>query len=349
MADPRFYSVAGPFTLAELADLCAGKLAPGSESGRLIRDVASLAEAGPDHVTFLDNPRYAQAFAESQAGACIVHPDQASKAPAGMALIVTPKPYLAYARIAQAFYPNPLPGPGIAPSALVDPTARLGAGSRIDPGAVVGSRAEIGSECWIGANSVIGPGVVLGDRVRIGPRVSLSHCLIGSDVAILAGTSIGQDGFGYAQGPGGHVKVPQLGRVIIQDRVEIGANCAIDRGSGPDTVIGAGCIIDNLVQIGHNVRLGMGCVVVSQVGISGSVQVEDGVVIGGQAGIAGHLRIGRGAKIAARTGLIGDVPAGQVVAGFPAFPIKEFFRQVAVLSSLARSSRGRTKAKKGER
>ncbi|MFO1188989.1 MAG: UDP-3-O-(3-hydroxymyristoyl)glucosamine N-acyltransferase [Alphaproteobacteria bacterium] len=348
MADRRFYSVAGPFSLAELAKLCAGELAPGTDSGRLIHDVASLTDAGPDHVTFFDNPRYAQAFAESKAGACIVHPDHVPKTPAGMGLIVTPTPYLAYAKVAQAFYPKRPPVPGVAASAWVDPAARVGAGSRIDPGAVIEGGAEIGSECWIGANSVIGPGVVLGDRVRIGPRVSLSHCLIGSDVLILAGTSIGQDGFGYAQGPGGHVKVPQLGRVIIQDRVEIGANCTIDRGSGPDTVIGAGCIIDNLVQIGHNVRLGMGCVVVSQVGISGSVRVEDGVVIGGQVGIAGHLTIGKGAKIAARSGLIGDVPAGQVVAGFPAFPIKEFFRQVAVLSSLARSSRGRNKAKKDD-
>lgn len=347
MADPRFYRVAGPFSLAEIAEIAGGELVPGRDRDRdhPLVDVASLSEAGPDHVTFFDNPRYGQAFMASRAGACIVHPDQASRAPAPMALILTRVPYLAYAKVAQAFYPDRSAEPGIAGTASVDPTARLGPGCEIGPGVVIGARAELGANCRIGANSVIGPGVVLGDRVLIGPRVALSHCLIGSDVAILAGTSIGQDGFGYALGPRGHVKVPQLGRVIIEDGVEIGANCAIDRGAGPDTIIGTGCIIDNLVQIGHNVRLGARCIVVSQVGISGSVQVEDGVVIGGQVGIAGHLKIGKGAQLSARSGIISDVEPGQVVAGFPAFPIKEFFRQVAVLSSLGRSSRGKNKTK----
>jgi len=340
MADPRFFAVAGPFSLQQLVEISGASAAPDADSGRLFSDVAPLATAGPDQVSFLDNKRYVEAFAASRAGACFVHPRFAKRAPATMIALTTDDPYRAYARLAQAFYPQPPAAPGVAPTAAVDPTARLGEGCEIQAGAAVGPGAEIGRRCRIGPNAVIGPGVVVGDDCVIGPCASLTYCLVGSRVIVHAGARIGQDGFGFALGPGGHEKVPQLGRVIIEDDVEIGANTTIDRGAGPDTVIGAGTKIDNLVQIAHNVRLGRGCVVVSQVGISGSTQVGDLVMIGGQAGLTGHLSIGDGARIAAQSGVMRDVEAGGTVVGSPAMPAREYWRQVATVAGLARKARG---------
>jgi UDP-3-O-[3-hydroxymyristoyl] glucosamine N-acyltransferase len=241
---------------------------------------------------------------------------------------------------AQAFYPDPPPVPGLAAGAVIDPSARLGEGCRVEPNAVIGAGAELGRACHIGANAVIGPGCVLGDGVRVGANASLSHCLIGARVRIYPGVRIGQDGFGFAPDPKGHVKVPQLGRVIIGDDVEIGANSTIDRGAGPDTVIGAGTMIDNLVQIGHNVQVGRGCVLVAQVGISGSTRLGDFVMIGGQGGLTGHLTIGSGARVAAQSGVMRDLAPGETVMGSPAVPIREHHRQVLLLRRLA--------AKKGE-
>jgi UDP-3-O-[3-hydroxymyristoyl] glucosamine N-acyltransferase len=269
MADARFFSLAGPFTAAEIARRTGARIAGGAEGERLLRDVAPLETAGAEHLSFLDNRKYVEAFRRTRAGAAFVHPDIAGEAPAGLTLLVTERPYHAYARAAQAFYPATPPDPGIAPSAVVDPSARIGEGTAIEAHAVIAARVELGRRCWIGANSVIGTGCVLGDDVRIDANVTVSHSLIGARVRLYPGVRVGQDGFGFAPDPAGHVKVPQLGRVIIEDDVEIGANTTIDRGAGPDTVIGAGTMIDNLVQIGHNVQLGRGCVLVSQVGISG--------------------------------------------------------------------------------
>jgi UDP-3-O-[3-hydroxymyristoyl] glucosamine N-acyltransferase len=200
----------------------------------------------------------------------------------------------------------------------------------------VGARAEIGRRTLIGANAVIGPGVVIGDDCVVGAGATISHSLIGDRVNVYPGARLGQDGFGFAMGPEGHLKVPQLGRVIVEDDVEIGANTTIDRGAGPDTVIGAGTKIDNLVQIGHNVRLGRGCILVAQVGISGSTRFGDGVAAGGQAGFTGHLHVGAGARIAAQSGVMRDVEPGATIGGSPAVPIQEFLRQGVVLHRLAR-------------
>ena len=336
MTDPRFYSVAGPFTLEALAEISGARVGGEAILGATFTDVASLDLAGPANVSFLDNKRYADDFAKSKAGACLVHPNLAATAPPSMALLLTEEPYHAYARVARSFYPMASVTAYVAPSAVVNETAILGAGCRIEPGAVVGARAEVGRRCHIGANVVLGDGVVLGDDCVIGANASLTYCTVGRGVIIHAGVRIGQDGFGFALGPQGHIKVPQLGRVIVEDDVEIGSNTTIDRGTGPDTVIGAGSKIDNLVQIAHNVQLGQGCVVVSQVGISGSTKVGDSVMMGGQAGLTGHLSIGAGARIGAQSGVMRDVAARATVIGSPAAPAVEHWRQVTTLANLSR-------------
>ena len=303
---------------------------------RLIADVAPLEVARPEDLSFLDNKKYVDAYSVSQAGACLIRPEFAERAPAGMALLVTDDPYRAYAKIAWTFYPLPPLTPGVAETASVHPSAILGAGCQVDPGAVIGEGAEIGERCHIGANAVIGQGVTIGTEGRVGPLASISHALIGERVYIHPGVRIGQDGFGFAMGPQGHLKVLQLGRVVIKDDVEIGANTTIDRGAGPDTIIGLGCKIDKLVQIGHNVQLGRGCVIVSQVGISGSTKLGDFVVVAGQAGITGHLHIGSGARIGAQAGVMRDISAGETVGGSPAVPMTQWLRQSAEISRLVR-------------
>jgi UDP-3-O-[3-hydroxymyristoyl] glucosamine N-acyltransferase len=340
MADRRFFSVAGPFTVAEIAARVGAAIAGAARGDLVLRDVSPLESAEPDQLTFLDNAKYVDALRQSRAGAAFVHPDRAGAAPPAMTLLVTLAPYRAYAKAAQAFYPDPLPPPGIAPSAVIDPSAQLGPDCAVDPNAVIGSHAEIGRACHIGANSVIGPGCVLGDEVRVGANASLSHCIVGHRVRIYPGARIGQDGFGFAPDRERPVKVPQLGRVVIGDDVEIGANSTVDRGAGPDTVIGAGTMIDNLVQIGHNVQVGRGCVIVAQVGISGSTRFGDFVMIGGQAGFTGHLTIGANARIGAQAGVMRDVAPGESVVGSPAVPARDHHRQAILLQRLA--------AKKGD-
>ena len=332
MADLRFFTRTAPKTLSELASLSGADIGSGSDSGRIIQDVAALDKAGPDDISFLDNIKYRDAFKGTKAGACIVSPEMAEHAPSGVALLITKTPYKAYAYVAQAFYPDPYPAASVSPHAHLHKDAVLGAGCIIADGVVIEAGAEIGEGSWIEANAVIGRNVKIGKACRVGANSVISHAMIGNNVRIYPGCCIGQDGFGFAIDPKGYVKIPQLGRVVIEDSVEIGANTTIDRGAGPDTVIGQGCWIDNMVHLGHNVRLGRGCILAGQVGISGSTVLEDYVVMGGQVGVAGHLRIGRGARIAAKSGILRDVPAGEEQMGYPALPIKQFFRHVAFLN-----------------
>lgn len=341
MADPLFFNNKGPFTLAQLAEMTGAALAsadPGQapDSSRLMQDVAPLAVANADQLSFLDNVKYKADFMATKAGACFVAPEMVPHAPQGTALLVHKSPYKAYAMAAQAFYPAEAREGFISPQAVIHPTAKIGAGCHIEALAVIEAGVEIGAGSLIESGAVIKQNVRIGAGAKIGSNAVISHAQIGDHVSIYRGVCIGQDGFGFAVDPAGYVKVPQLGRVIIGDHVEIGANTTIDRGAGPDTVIGAGTWIDNLVQIGHNVRIGRGCIIVSQAGISGSTVVEDYVAIGGQAGLTGHLKIGKGARVAAQSGVMRDVPAGEDVMGSPALPSRQFMRQVAALAKLIR-------------
>jgi UDP-3-O-[3-hydroxymyristoyl] glucosamine N-acyltransferase len=333
LGNPRFFRRSGPYPLAVVASTARGVA---DEVELLLEGVAPLQTAGPREVSFLDNRRYASALDQTSAGAVIVHPDMAARVPSTAVTIVTSEPYVAWARVAALFHPVPPPSPGIHPSAFVAGGAVVDPSAEVGPLCVIESGAEIGPNCRIGPCAVIGGGVIIGRDCRIGAHVSLSHALLGARVYVYPGARIGQEGFGFASTKDGFISVPQLGRVILEDDVEVGANTTIDRGSSRDTVIGAGCRLDNLVQIGHNVVLGRCCVIVAQVGISGSTVLEDFVRVGGQAGLAGHLRIGHAAEIGAQAGVMSDIDPGAKVLGSPAQPIKDFFRQIAALTRMTK-------------
>ncbi len=336
MADSRFFSNAGPFSLARIAETAQAECVNSGDASRSFRDVMPIDLAGPDDVSFLDNRKYADKFKVSRAGACIVAPEMVDHAPKGMNLLVTSQPYHAYARVASLFYPARQSNGTIAPSAIIAADAKIGADVEIGPGVVIGSGAEIADGCIIAANTVIGDGVSIAGNTSVGVNVSIANAIIGAQVIIHAGVCIGQDGFGFAMGPAGHLKVPQLGRVIIGANVEIGANTTIDRGTGPDTSIGDGTKIDNLVQIGHNVQIGKNCVIVSQVGISGSTELGDFVIAAGQVGIAGHLKIASGSRIAAQSGVMRDITPAQEMGGSPAKPIRAWLKEVAMIERLSK-------------
>ncbi len=341
--DPRFFTRTGPHALAAVAEAAGGELSGGD--GRTLSGIAPLQSAAAGDVSFLDNRRYAALLDTTRAGAVIVHPDLLDRVPNGCAAIVTPEPYAGWARVATLFHPLPPAQPGVHPTAVVDPAAQVDPSAEVGALAVIAAGAEIGPRCRIGPLAAVGAGVVLGADCRIGSHASVSHAILGARVYIYAGARIGQDGFGFATTKQGLVTVPHVGRVLLGDDVEIGANSTVDRGSALDTVIGAGSRLDNLVQIGHNVQLGRCCVVVSQAGISGSTVLGDFVVIGGQAGLAGHLHIGPGARLGGQAGVMTDVPAGAEFLGSPAMPVRAFFRQVATLRRLAEG--GRATAKPG--
>ena len=333
VGDARFYARSGPFSMAEVATAASGTAAA---SSRMLRGVAPLQAAGPDEVSFLDNRKYAAALDMTAAGAVIVHPSMASRVPDSAVAIVVAATYEGWARVARMFHPKPSHMPGVHPAALVSPGAVVDELASTGAFACIEEGAQIGAGSWVGPYVSVGAGVVIGQDCRIGAHASLSHALLGDRVCLHPGVRVGQEGFSFAHTKTGYLTIPQLGRVLIEDDVEVGANSTIDRGSVQDTVIGAGSRLDNLVQIGHNVRLGRCCVIVAQVGISGSTVLEDFVQVGGQAAMAGHLRIGRGAQIGAQAGVISDTAPGAVLLGSPAQPRHEFFRQVATLKRMAR-------------
>lgn len=345
MADQRFFKNEGPFTLDEMASRCGAVLYRADEGGKTVADVAALADAGPDHLAFLDNVKYKDAFKASRAGACIVAEKMVEDAPQGMALLVSKNPYRSYALAAAMFYPGSLPHyrhadddpdfGGVSPRAVIHASACVGANCVIGPNVVIERQVKIGAGCIIEANTVIGPGVEIGEACHIGNNCSISHAVIGRGVRLHNGVRIGQDGFGFALDPAGFIPVPQLGRVMVGNGANIGANTTIDRGAGPDTVIGDGAIIDNLVQLGHNVQVGKGCVIVAQVGISGSTKIGAYSMIGGQAGLAGHLEIGQAVKIGAQSGVSKSIPDGMEVMGTPAQEKRRHWKELATLKRLS--------------
>ncbi|MGB8366245.1 MAG: UDP-3-O-(3-hydroxymyristoyl)glucosamine N-acyltransferase [Rhizomicrobium sp.] len=337
MADPRFYDVRGPFSAAELCMQIGAQAGADVDPAKLVADVATLEGAGPSHLAFCGGKVAARSLVFSQAGFCLLDKDGAAGTPPpGMVVLNCRSALHAFAAAARLFYPDhntahwPRPAP-------IDPTAKFGVDVELGPGVVIGPGAEIGDRTRVGPNSVVGRGVAIGRDCEISGNVTISYAYIGDRVHILPGAQIGQPGFGFASGPSGHVKVPQLGRVIIQDDVEIGAGTTIDRGALGDTVIGEGTKIDNLVQIGHNTKVGRHCMIVAQVGISGSCEIGDFVVLGGQVGVADHVKIGDGARVAAKSGITpGELQAGQDYGGYPARLMKDWRRELAALVLLAK-------------
>jgi UDP-3-O-[3-hydroxymyristoyl] glucosamine N-acyltransferase len=351
MTEPLFFKRPQGLSAGEIAALTGAEPHASANLDRRISGIAPLDRAGPSDLSFIDNAKLVGQLSGTDAGVCLAASRFAERVPPRTTVLVAREPYRAFVTVARALFPEALrpsamlQAPGGAAGAAIDPTARLEVGVTADAGAVIGPRAEIGSGTVIGANAVIGPDVRIGRDCVIGAGATVFHALLGDRVILHPGVRLGQDGFGYVPGQGGHLKVPQVGRVIVQDDVEVGAGTTIDRGASRDTMIGEGTKIDNLVQIGHNVTVGRHCLIAGQAGISGSVTLGDFVMLGGKAGLADHLTVGEGAQIGAHAGVMHDVPAGAQWIGAPARPVKEFFREVAVLRRLAR---GNTGVRKGD-
>ncbi len=345
MSEPVFLRHSSGLTLDEIANLTGAPKPAAMPRARRIVNVAPLDRAQPCDLSFFDNKKYITAAAATHAGACLTTAALAKDLPARVAALTVNEPYRAFVTVARELFPHALRPPSLAKAgeavgAHVHPTARLEDGVTVEPGAVIGPATEIGAGSVIGANAVIGAEVRIGRDCSIGAGAAIAMALIGDRVIVHPGCKIGQDGFGFVMGGKGHLKVPQVGRVIVQDDVEIGAGTTIDRGAIRDTVIGEGSKIDNLVQVGHNVRIGRHCIVVAQTGISGSATLEDFVVLGARAGINNNVTVGEGAQIAATSNVNGDVPAGARWGGTPAKPVALWFREVLMLERLARGKGG---------
>ncbi len=333
MPDPRFYLSRGSLSLTELLELTGATPTGPLPPGLRIQGAAPLGRAGPSDVAFLADRKHLEALKSGKAGVCFLSQANVDDTPPGCVPLVSARPQAAWVLAADALH-QPIQLDAAAPH--IHPDAMLEEDVVVGPNVVIGAGAKIGRGSRLSAGAVIGPGVAIGRNCEIGPHASIGFALIGDRVRIYAGARIGEAGFGATAGAAGVVDVPQLGRVILQDGVTVGANSCVDRGAFEDTVVGENTKLDNLVHIGHNTRVGRNCVMAAYVGISGSVVIGDGVAFGGGAGVADHVTIGDGAQIAAHAGVFREVPPGETWSGSPAQPIRDFFREVALLRTLVR-------------
>ncbi len=339
MPDPRFFDDLGPAPLSELAHLGGAQISDPAFAGRLVRHVAPLDAADDGAVTFFSDAKRRDVAGSTRAAACFVRAEHQEFLAPGCVALLTPHPQAAWAAAAGRLH-APRRHEALAPA--IHPDCELEAGVQLAPGVVIGQGARIGRGTRLSPGAVIGPGVTIERDGLIGANAVVGFAIIGDRVSIHAGAVIGEAGFGAAGGPKGVVDLPQLGRVVIQDGVTIGANSCVDRGAFSDTTIGENTKIDNLVMIAHNVRLGRNCVLAAYTGLSGSTVVGDGVAFGGKAGVADHLTIGSGASIGASASVFKNVPEGETWTGFPARPLKRWLRETAWLSRMAggRGTRG---------
>ena len=317
-------------TLAELAGKLGGVLNGDPEV--TVSGVAALNIAGPDQVSFLANPKYLPSLKTTSAAGVIVSRDTVAP---GLNLIQVEDPYLGFAITMELFYSEPYEATGISDDAYVHQEARIGKNTSIHPLAVVSCGAKIGSRVTLMSGSYVGAGTTVGDDTTIHPNVVLEkHIKVGKNVIIHAGTVVGSDGFGFAKEGDRYRKIIHAGTVRIEDDVEIGAGCTIDRAVMGETVIGKGSKLDNLIQIGHNVRIGPNCIFVAQCGVAGSAQLENNVTMAGQSGVAGHLKVGSGAVVMGKASVFKDVPPGAHLAGTPAIDVKDWKKSAAVFVRL---------------
>lgn len=351
MAQPHFFKRPPSSTLAEIAALTKAHLVDASSASKRITGLASLNEAGPTHLTFFDNLHYADQLAQTHAGACLVSERFEANVPPHVTVLRTKTPFAAFVALGREWHQDSLRPQsgfdltGIAVSAIIHPTAHLEDGVTVDPLAVIGPEVEIGAGSVIGSGAVLAANVRIGRDCNIGAGSTVQFALIGNNVLIHPGCHIGQDGYGFIFGSETHLKVPQTGRVIIQNDVEIGAGSTIDRGSLRDTVIGEGTKIDNQVQIGHNVTIGRHCLVAAQCGLAGSLTLGDNVALGAKVGINNHVTIGDGAQITAMSAVKDSVPARERWGGFFAKPTKQWFREILAIERLSQAGAPNAAAK----
>ena len=341
MADPRFFTRAGPFKIGELALQIGAQMPDGADSGLLINDIEDIVTASGDSLCFVADKKYFPQLAETRAAAVLLGKAHLGACPPHIIALACEDPYAGMARAAKAIYPDaaharPMPGQIQAGAPGIHPTAKIGENCEIASSATIGANAEIGDNTHLAAHVVIGEGVALGRDCTLGAGAVVGYSLVGDRVIIHSGSRIGQCGFGFVPGKA-HLKMPQLGRVIIQSDVEMGANCTIDRGTLGDTIIGEGSKLDNLVHLAHNVVLGRHVFMAGQSGIAGGTHIGDYCQVGGQAGIYGHLTLGAHVVVGAKSSVTRSFPDNTQLMGIPARPAREFLRETAILKRLAKS------------